>query len=96
MMDIFISDFHTIFEIPEIQNLAFHSPNARILCTHQCGNQRHDVFQCREFLQYVLCPCDYSYQVVASFPQKIESKYYGGNEFVSIEGIALYYFNSLQ
>ena len=39
--------------------------------------------------QDVLCSCDYSERVVASFAHQIQSEYYGGNRYVSIEGIEL-------
>ena len=35
-----ISNFYTIFFIPEIQRLAFHIPHVRILGTNHCGDSR--------------------------------------------------------
>ena len=37
----------------------------------------------------MLCHGDYSERVVASFSHQTKSEYYGGNLFVSIDGIAL-------
>ena len=36
MMETTISDFHTSFYIPSIQELAFHLPHVRILSTNHC------------------------------------------------------------
>ena len=48
----------------------------------------------RELFQYILCRRDYAERVVASFDNKIQSEYYGGNRSVSIEGIALEHFSA--
>ena len=44
--------------------------------------------------QDVLCRRDYAERVVASFANQIQSKYYGGNISVSIEGIASEHFSA--
>ena len=75
--------------MPAIQKLAFHLPHVRILGTNHCGEMRHTDFKRRDLFQDVLCLCEYSERVVASFANKIQSEYYGGNRSVSIEGIAL-------
>ena len=49
----------------------------------------------KNFKQYVLLHHDYSERVVASFANKIQSEYYGGNRSVSIEGIALENFSAV-
>ena len=40
----------------------------------------------------MLCRHDYSERLVSIFSNQIQSAYYGGNIFVSIEGIALEHF----
>ena len=92
MMETTISDFHTSFYIPAIQNLAFHLPHVRILRKNQCGELRRTAFKRHELFQDVLCRRDYSERVVASFANQIQSGYYGGNRYVSIEGIVLDFF----
>ena len=92
MMETTISDFHTSFYIPAIQNLAFHLPHVRILGKNHCGELRRTAFKQHELFQDVLCRRDYSERVVASFANKIQSGYYGGNRYVSIEGIVLGFF----
>ena len=47
-----------------------------------------------QLFQDVLCPRDYAERVVASFANQIQSEYYGGNRYVSIEGIELGHFSS--
>ena len=42
-----------------------------------------------------LCRRDYAEHIVASFANQIQSEYYGGNISVSIEGIALEHFNTI-
>ena len=89
MMETKISDFHTSFYIPDIQNLDFQLPHMRILGTNHCGEMRRTAFKRRELFQDVLCRHDYAERVVASFANQIQSEYYGGNISVSIGGIAL-------
>ena len=94
-METKISDFHTSFYIPAIQKLAFHLPHVRILGTNHCGEMRRTALKRREFFQDVLCRRDYAERVVASFANQIQSEYYGGNIYVSIEVIALERFSAL-
>ena len=42
----------------------------------------------------IICRRDYAERIVASFSNQIQSEYYGGNRYVSIEGIALENFSS--
>ena len=89
MMETTISDFHTSFYIPAIQKFAFRLPHVRILGTNHCGEMRRTVFKRRELFQDVIYRRDYSERVVASFANKIQPEYYGGNISMSIEGISL-------
>ena len=41
-----------------------------------------------------LCQRDYAERIVSSCAHQTQSEYYGGNRFVSIEGIALEHFSS--
>ena len=93
-METTISDFHTSFYIPAIHKLAFHLPHVRILGKNQCGELRRTAFKRRELFQDVLCRRDYAERVVASFANQIQSEYYGGNIYVSIEGIPLKHFSA--
>ena len=93
MMETKISDFHTSFYIPAIQKLAFHIPHVHILGTNHCGEMQRTSFKRRELFQDVLCCLDYSERVVVSFPNQIQSEYYGGNRSMSIEGILLEHFS---
>ena len=88
-METTISDFRTSFYIPAIQKFAFHMTHVRILGTNHCGELQCTAFKQLELFQYFLCRRDYAERVVASFSNQIQSKYYGGNRSVSIEGIAL-------
>ena len=54
---------------------------------------RRTSFKRRGSFQDVLCHRDYS-ERVASFDNQIQSKYYGGNRSVSIEGISLEHFSA--
>ena len=72
MMETTISDFHTSFYIPAIQNLAFQLPHVRILGTNHCGAMRRTAFKRRELFQDVLCCHDYDERVVASFAHQIQ------------------------
>ena len=62
---------------------------------NDCGDSRWTAFERRESFQDVLCCRDYADTVVASFAHQIQSEHYGGNRYVSIEGIALEYFVAL-
>ena len=88
-METTTSDFHTSFYIPAIQKLVFHLPHVRILGTNHCGEMLCTAFKRRELFQDVLCRRDYAERVVASFANQMQSEYYSGNIFVSIEGIVL-------
>ena len=59
MMETTISDFHTSFYIPAIQNLDFHIPHVRILGTNHCSELQRTAFKRRELFQDVLCRRDY-------------------------------------
>ena len=96
MTETAISNFHTSFYIPEIQKLAFYITHVQILGKNHCGDFRWTAFKRRESFQDVLCLRDYAERVVASFPQKTQSEYYGGNISVYIEGITLEHFSALQ
>ena len=74
MMETTISNFHTSFYTPAIQNLAFHLPHVRILGTNHCGELRRTAFKRRELFQDVLCSRDYAERVVASFAYQIQSE----------------------
>ena len=89
MMETTISDFHTSFYIPAIQNLAFHLPHVGILGKNHCGEMRRTAFKQGELFQDVLCRRYYAERLVAIFANKIQSKYYGGNRSVSMQGITL-------
>ena len=73
MMETTISDFHTSFNIPAIQKLAFHLPHVRIHGTSHYGEMRRAAFKRSELFQDVLCSRDYSDRVVASFANQIKS-----------------------
>ena len=94
MMETTVSDFHISFYIPSIQKLAVYLPHVRILVTNHCGEMRRTAFKRRELFQDVLCRHDYAERVVASFANQIKSEYYGGNRYVSIEGIVLEHFSA--
>ena len=40
-----IYDFHTNFNIPEIQKLEFHIPNVKILVKNHCGDSCQTTFK---------------------------------------------------
>ena len=94
-MDTTIYNFYTSFYIPEIQKLAFHLPNVKILCTSHCGDSCITAFKRRKQFKDVLCCCDCAETVVASFEHNIKSEYNGVNTSVYIEVIALEHFSAL-
>ena len=85
MMESSIVDFHQDFYIPAIQELAFHLPHVIIFGTYHCGNTRREAFTCRSAFQYVLFHHDYAEGEVSRFAHQIQSEYYGGNRYVSID-----------
>ena len=74
MMETTISDFHTSFYIPAIQNLAFRLPNVRILGTNHFGEIHSTVFKRRELFQDILFRRDYAERVVAIFADQTQSE----------------------
>ena len=79
-----ISDCHTSFYIPTIQNLAFNLPHMCILGTNHCGEMRRIAFKRRESFKDVICLRDYDERVVESFSHQIKSEYYSRNRSVYI------------
>ena len=73
MMETTISDYHTSFYIPSIQNLAFNIPHVLILGTNNCGEMQRTAFKRRELFHGVLCRRDYYERLVASFNNQIQS-----------------------
>ena len=53
------------------------------------------MFKYSEQSKDVICSRDYAERVVASFSHKIQSDYYGGNIYVSIERNTLEHFSAL-
>ena len=94
MMETYIADFRTSFYIPEIQKLSFHLPHVRIRGDNHCGKTPCETFKRCSENKDVLCCCDYTKRVVASFAHQIQSEYYGNNRYVSIEGILLGHFSA--
>ena len=72
MMETTISNCHTSFYIPAIQNLAFHLLYVRILGTNNWGEMRRTAFKQCELFQYVLCRRDYAERVVSRFFNQIQ------------------------
>ena len=66
----------------------------RIFGTNHCGEMRCTAFKRRELFQDILCRRDYVERLVASFANQIQSEYYVGNIYVSIEGITLEHFSA--
>ena len=60
---------------------------------NQCSDSHQTTFKRHKSFQDMLCRRDHAERVVASFANKIQSDYYGGNRSVSIEGIALEQFS---
>ena len=71
MMETTISEFHTSFYIPSIQQLDFHLQHVRILGTNNHGAMRRTSFKRRELFQDVPCRRDYAERVVSSFANQI-------------------------
>ena len=94
MMETYSAYLHTSFYIPEIQKLAFHLLHVRIIGNNHCGNTRCEAFKRCSENQDMLCRPDFAERVVASFSHQIQSEYYGGNRYVSIEVIALEHFSA--
>ena len=93
-METSIADFHTSLYIPELKKLAFYLPQVQIIGTNHCGNICREAFKRCRSNQYVLCCRDYSERDVLSFAYQIQYEYYGGNKYVSIEGISLEHFSA--
>ena len=72
-METTISNFNTIFYIPEIQKLAFHTTHVQILGTNRCGNSHQNASKRRESFHDVLCRRDYDERLVAGFSHQIQS-----------------------
>ena len=65
-----------------------------ILGTHHCVNLRQESFKSYADLHGVFCRQYYSECVVASLSHQIQSEYYIGNIYVSIEGYYLDHFSA--
>ena len=94
MMESSIVDFHQDFYIPAIQKLVYQLTYVRILRMHYCGKPLREAFNHCSDIQDVLCRFDYAERVVVRFAHQIKYEYYGGNMYVSIEGVALEHFSA--
>ena len=88
-METSIFDFHQQFYIPEMQKLALQFPHVRNIRTNHCDNTLQEAFKHRSDFHNVLLSIYYSEHVVDIFSHQIQSVYYGGNIYFSIEGIQL-------
>ena len=86
MLETSIDKLHQSYYIMDTQKLACRLPHVRIIGTHPCGKTRRDAFKFLSKFQYVSCRRDYNEHVVAIFANQIQSEYYDGNIYVSIEG----------
>ena len=62
---------------------------------NHCGDSRRTVFKHRESFQDLSCRRDSTERGVDSFSHQIQSEYYCGNIYISIEGISLKRFSAL-
>ena len=92
-MESSIVKFHQEFYITTIQKLVFNLPHVRILGTYHHGNTWQEEFKKFSSLQDVLFRPDYAEPVVSRFAHLNKNEYYGGNMYVSIEGIGLEHFS---
>ena len=88
-METTIYDFCTSSYIPAIHKFALNIPHVHIVSMNHCGESRQTAFKRPESFQDMLYFRDNADMVVAIFPHQIQSQYYGGNRYVSIEGITL-------
>ena len=65
-----------------------------ILGTYHFGKELRDAFKLQGSLNDVLFRRNYSERLVFSFAHQIQSEYYSGNIFASIEGISLEHFSA--
>ena len=86
--------FSRKFQYSINKKLEFHLPHVHILGTHYRGNTHQEAFKSCRANWYVLCQFDYAEKVVSSFTHPVQSKYYGGNWSISIEGISLEHFSA--
>ena len=94
LMNTSITDFHCDYYCPAIHKLAFHLPHVAILGTNHCGKLRRETFKRRQAFKDAKCCQDYAERLVAQFANQIQSKYYGSNRSVSMEGVALEHFKA--
>ena len=71
----------------------FHLLHVHILRTHHYGNTRLEAFVHCAAYKDVFWRRDHEEGVVSSFAHQIQSEYYGGNIWVSIEEITLEHFS---
>ena len=75
MTETTISDFHSSFYMPAIQDLDFHLPHMCILVTNHCVDTLCTAFKRRELFQDIIFRRDYAEREVARFDNKIQSEY---------------------
>ena len=72
LMETTISDFHTRFYIPSIQQLAFQPPHLCIIGTNHCGKIQRTSFKRRELFQDSLCRPHYAKRLFERFSNQIQ------------------------
>ena len=81
--------------IQSIQILAFRLPLEYILGTNNCGEMIRTAFKPREIFQDVICRSDYADSLFVRFAHQVQSKYYGINRYMYIEGILFEHFSAV-
>ena len=86
-----ITKFHEEFYKPTIEKLAYHLAHVKILGTYHIGLTRREALLRRQDKKDIKTRRDFADRLVAAFAAEIQSEHFGGNQSLSMEGIAMEY-----
>ena len=89
-----VSNFHQNYCKPAIEKLAYHSAHVKILGTTHIGLTRRETLSMRHEKKDIKVQHDFADRLVAAFLTEIQSEHFGGNQTLSMEGLAMEYIDA--
>jgi len=89
-----VSNFHQNYYKPAIEKLAYHLAHVKILGTNHIGLTRREALSMRHEKKDIKVQHDFVDILVAAFLTEIHSEQFGGNQTLSMEGLAMEYIDA--
>jgi hypothetical protein len=79
---------------PVIEKFAYHLAHVKIVGTNHIGLTRREDLSMRHKKKDIKVQCDFADRLVAAFLTEIQSEHFGGNQTLSMEGLAMEYIDA--